>query len=306
MKNAIVTGANGFIGSAVCKELLKRNVHVYAIVRRKSALQLPVCSQLHVVEADLSSYDSLDTMIPHDIDVFYHFAWDGTYGKSLSDYRQQIKNIEYACKAIIVAEKLKCKKFIMAGTINELELFQFFHAENSMPRPACIYGISKLSCDLLCKTLAAEMNMFYNTAIIGSCFGPGDKSERIHNVFIKNMLLNTTPKLVEAENLHDWVFIDEVASMFYAIGEKSVNMKNYYIGHNSLRKLKDILIEVRNILNPKKELIFGDIKDSFYIDYTLVDINALYQDTDYVDASDFTLNIMQTANWVKHFFLGCE
>ena len=33
MKRAVVTGANGFVGSALCRELVKNNVKVTAIVR---------------------------------------------------------------------------------------------------------------------------------------------------------------------------------------------------------------------------------------------------------------------------------
>lgn len=34
MKKAIVTGANGFVGTAVCKELSTQRVEVIAVIRR--------------------------------------------------------------------------------------------------------------------------------------------------------------------------------------------------------------------------------------------------------------------------------
>ena len=36
MKNAVVTGASGFVGSWLVRELLSRDVEVYAIIRRNS------------------------------------------------------------------------------------------------------------------------------------------------------------------------------------------------------------------------------------------------------------------------------
>ena len=192
----------------------------------------------------------------------------------------------------------------MAGTINELELIQFFHAEKDVPRKACIYGISKLSCDLMCKTLANEYGILYNTAIIGSCFGPGDHSKRIHNVFISNMINGTKPKLISGDTLHDWIFIDDVAEMFMHIGCKSVNMKNYYLGHNYLRRLDDILYEVRDIINPDVDLVFGEIESSFLIDYSLVDLNSVYEDTSYECKTDFKEAIIKTADWIKEIGLN--
>ncbi|MCM1161408.1 MAG: NAD(P)-dependent oxidoreductase [Roseburia sp.] len=306
MKDAVITGANGFIGSAILKMLVKNNIKVYAVVRNRESLkEFWGNSLVDIIESDFAHYEKeLPERIPKDVDVFYHIAWEGAYGPILGDYTQQIKNIQYTCDAITMAHKLQCKKFIMAGTINELELLQFFHAEKDVPRKACIYGISKLSCDLMCKTLANEYGILYNTAIIGSCFGPGDRSKRIHNVFISNMLNGTRPKLISKDTLHDWIYIDDVAEMFMHIGDKSVNMKNYYLGHNYLRKLEDILYEVRDILNPKVELVFGEIESSFLIDYSLVDLNSVYEDTDYVCKTDFKEAVLKTADWIKEIGLN--
>lgn len=306
MKNAIITGANGFIGSAILRTLVKNEIKVYAVVRNAESLkEYKENPFVEIVESDFAHYDEdLPVQIPKGVDVFYHIAWEGAYGPILGDYTQQIKNIQYTCDAITLAHKLECKKFIMAGTINELELLQFFHAEKDVPRKACIYGISKLSCDLMCKTLANEYGILYNTAIIGSCFGPGDHSKRIHNVFISNMLNGTRPKLISKDTMHDWIFIDDVAEMFMYIGDKSVNMKNYYLGHNYLRKLEDILNEVRDILNPNVDLVFGEIESSFLIDYSLVDLNSVYEDTEYECKTDFKEAILKTAEWIKEIGLN--
>lgn len=299
MKAAIVTGANGFIGKVLCEILIEQKVHTYAIVRKKEAMDDIQCSYLTVIELDMEHYQRLPQIIKEEIDVFYHLAWEGASGAILADYSQQIKNIQYTCDTIEIASKMNCRKFIMAGTINELELMQLFEAEENPPRPACIYGISKLACDMMCKTIAAKNEMNFNVAIIGSCFGPGDTSKRIHNVFISHMLKGIRPKLVEANNMHDWIYVDDVAKMFFAIGEKSVNMKNYYLGHNQLRVFREILEEVRDILNPQMELVFGEIKTPFFIDYDLVNLNSVYEDTGYQCESDFKDNILKTAQWVK-------
>lgn len=299
MKAAIVTGASGFIGANMCKSLLEKGVKVYGIVRNKGTVSHINHPLYQAVEADFSTYNSLPELIKDEIDVFYHIAWGGTYGSSLGDYEQQINNIKYTCDALTAAHKIGCKKFIIAGTINEFEALQLLNAEENRPRLACIYGVAKLSCDFMCKVIATNLGIDFNTAIIGSCFGPGDTSRRIHNVFISNMLKGSRPKLVEADVLYDWVYVGDVADMLYTIGVKGVNMKNYYLGHNKLKKLKDILIEVRDILNPGLELVFGELKDTTKVDYSLVDINAIYEDTGYVCNSDFKECILKTAEWVK-------
>ena len=300
MKSAIVTGANGFIGGAVCRELLEQGIAVTAIVRNKGSLaRFFEYDNLQIVEAKLTEYLDIEDKLPHGADVFYHFAWEGAYGPILGDYKQQIKDIEYTCDAITLASKIDCKKFIMAGTINELELLQFFYAEKNVPRKACIYGISKLACDFMCKTLAVDLGILFNVAIIGSCFGPGDNSRRIHNSVILKLLAGQAPTLVSGETMHDWIYIDDVAKMFVCVGRKSVNMKNYYLGHRTLRRLQDIVEDVRDEINPDVNLKFGEIQSSFAIDYSLVDLNAVYEDCDFEIHDNFKENIRKTAEWLK-------
>ncbi len=301
MKSAIITGANGFIGKALCRRLLMNGIKTCAIVRDPRTMEeFSDDANLLVVQGDITDVSSIRKHIEQgSYEVFYHFAWVGTSGKVLTEDSVQISNIVYTCNTLRLAEELKCKKYIFAGTINELELLPLYKAEMCIPRPASIYGISKLTCDFMCKTLAANMNINYNTAIIGSCFGPGDMSWRIHNNFIKGMLEEIQPKLVTGEVWHDWVFIDDVAGMLLAIGHRSINLKNYYIGHRELRMLKDILCEVRDILCAGLELKFGEITDNFKIDYSLVDLNAVYEDTGYECKTDFQTAILKTAEWVR-------
>lgn len=76
MRKAIVTGANGFIGSALCHELAKQNVQIIA-VDRKNANWAPL-ADLDVVktECDLCDISKLPGLVPQrDIDCA--FIWHG-------------------------------------------------------------------------------------------------------------------------------------------------------------------------------------------------------------------------------------
>ena len=167
------------------------------------------------------------------------------------------------------------------------------------PHKACIYGITKLASDFMGKTLATDLGIEFNVAIIGSCFGPGDNSERIHNTVIYKLLKGERPILINGDTLHDSIYIDDAVRMFLALGMYSVNMRNYYLGHRNLRRLEEIVTDVRDELNPGVSLRFGEIQSSFKIDYSLVDLDALFRDTGCVAESDFKDSIRVTADWIK-------
>ena len=61
MKTAIVTGANGFVGSALCRELSKADIEIFAVIKDKqedvSAIaRLP---GLHIIYCDMDCLDQL-------------------------------------------------------------------------------------------------------------------------------------------------------------------------------------------------------------------------------------------------------
>lgn len=79
MKKAIVTGATGFIGKFLVRELVKQNVEVIAVVRRGTKnLNTINALPVKIVECNIADYHMLPDMIAdRDIDVVFHIAWQG-------------------------------------------------------------------------------------------------------------------------------------------------------------------------------------------------------------------------------------
>lgn len=300
MNTAVVTGANGFIGKALCKALLKRQVKVYAIIREGEIWSDQISPYLQVVNLDMENYDKLPEFIKEEIEVFFHFAWNGTFGPALTDYNLQLSNVKLACDAICAANKIKTHKFIFAGTVNELEIKGFLNQDTFEPRLAAIYGTTKLTSEMLLKILAYSFGMEINIGIIGSTYGEGDRSRMVQNIIIKHLLEGKSPKLISGDSMYDWVYIEDIVLGFIHIAQKGISQKSYYIGHQELRKFKDIVTEVRDIINPNVDLQFGELQDKMTIDFSTIDINALANDTGYKPQANFKESILKTAEWVKN------
>ena len=139
MKRAIVTGALGFIGSELVTLLLSEGTEVYAVVRPSAQLKrtLPVSDSLHIIPCDMSRYSALPEMIPaRDIDVFYHFAWEGSAGPLRSDEHVQLQNTQYTVDAVRAASLLGCRRFCGAGSIMEYEANLYLPLRTSAPSGA--------------------------------------------------------------------------------------------------------------------------------------------------------------------------
>lgn len=298
MKKVIITGATGFIGKAFTKYLLDNGVYVYAIVRNVQKLDV-VHKNLKIVEASADKYSCLTKLINDEIDVFYHFAWAGAYGDETSDYNLQIDNIKYSMDALSEAVKLKCRKFVFIGTIAEVEVVDHIAANVCSPRAVCVYATAKLAAEMMAKTICAKNNIMFNGTLLANVFGPGDYSERSTNFILKKFLRNEAPKLVEGLAPNDWLYIKDAVRLIEAVGEKGHNMKTYYIGHNEVRPLRDIISQAKNAVNPDIELKFGELKDSFITNYSLTNVGELFVDTGIKAEYDFETSIKEHCDWLK-------
>ena len=298
MTKVVVTGATGFIGKAFACYLLENNYQVFAVSRQTSRLNDVQHENLTCINADFDCYDKLWERIPS-ADKFYHFAWDGAYGEKTRDYQIQLKNIQATCNALMQAVKMSCKKFILAGTVAELEILEHIDRNASYPRETCVYATAKLTAEMMCKTLAAHNNISFNAGLFANTFGPGDYSRRSTNTILRKFLNGEAPSLVKGEGLNDWLYIKDAVRLIEAMGENGRNMKTYYIGHTELWPLRKTIEKARDIVAPDLHLDFGTIPHDFLTDYSYISTDELYMDTGRKASYSFTKAIRETAEWVK-------
>ena len=300
MTHAIVTGASGFIGCALTKALLDRSVEVWAVVRDGHKLDDIKSENLHIVEADFGEYPHLAEQIaPRGFDVCFHLAWNGTWGAPFRDYALQLRNAKAACDMVEQAAKLGCRRFILTSTIVQLEAQRYMLSDEGTPRVSCIYGTAKNTAALLCRIQAGQLGIGWNTAVLSSVYGVGDRSGMIENVLIKSFLAGERPKLTMGENSYDCTYVDDIVAGLIAIAERGALNRTYYVGHRQMRTFREIVCGMRDVLAPEMELRFGEYPDGAPIDYSLIDVDALYNDTGYEPAISLAEGVRRTAQWLE-------
>lgn len=302
MQKVIVTGCGGYIGGAVSKRLLDDGVKVYGIdINADLMRRFSQYDNFISIEADFSQYCKLSNLIEDKIDVFYHFAWEGGFlREKLKDYDLQMKNARASCDSIKSAVSLHCKKFVYAGTVNEIEIHQFMNNfAEFCSRPTCIYASAKVAAELMGRTIAQENNLSYTSGLIPMIYGEGNRSKQMFNVVLSSLIKGEAPDLIQGDNLYDLVYIDDVAGAFKAIGEFGIDGRRYYIGHRKLKTFRQWIENIRDLISPNTKLNFGRYDDPLNLDYSLVDLDLLYHDTGYECTSCFRESILKTAEWVK-------
>ena len=253
MKKAIVTGATGFIGRFLVRELFQNDVEIFAVDRRGTIWNSLDDLPIHKIECDLSNVSELSSMITdNDVDCIFHTAWQGVSGTNrsdASDWKIQLQNVEATLNLIEASNAMNIKSFISLGSIHEFEIMQEMSKEKNMCDPVNMYKSAKVMAHWMGKVKAGEHGIrFFNPLIIGA-YGGQDKPSSLINTVIRKILNDESPDLSDGTQLYDFVHVSDISHALYLIAEKGIDGKDYIIGSGNAKLLKDFLSEARDIVN---------------------------------------------------------
>lgn len=260
MKKVIISGANGFVGGALVRELATKGVNIIALDMEGHFDNLPQNDLVTFVPFSLDqAFKLMDNPCVVGADTFYHFAWAGSSGTARADTTLQLHNVQWTIDCLRLAKELGCKRFINAGSIMEKETISAVFEPGSKPGMGYIYGGGKLAAHAMCKAVAADIGIDLVWAMITNAYGVGEKSSRMVNTTIQKCIRRESPCFTSGTQNYDFVYIDDVARAFRLIGEKGKPFCEYLIGSSHAKPLKDFLLEMKAAIAPDIDFLFGDI-----------------------------------------------
>lgn len=299
MKKALVTGANGFIGSFLTSELLKNGVEVIAAGHSGHNENIP--EQVRFVSFDIENFQEIKNLIPdRDIDVIFHLAWGGVSGHKRADYSLQLDNVKYTCDAVKTASEMAIKRFVGAGSIAQYNCSAFFDDSDIMLDPISCYATAKNAAQYMGKAIANSTGVEFVWCFISNIYGVGDYSTNFVNLNSKKMLIGEHVSFTPGEQNYDFVYITDTVNGIRLCGEKGFPNHSYYIGSGKPRKLKEFIKLIRDEIDPHIPLYLGEIPfNGKSIPIEWFDCVKLMNDTGYTPKITFEEGIKKTIMWLR-------
>lgn len=284
----IVTGATGAVGSAVVRQALAKGIRVTCIVHQGSKRlgKLPQDNNLKIVECNLSDYKDLHLEGQHD--AFIHLSWEKTFGASRDDAEVQTRNIQYTLDAVQFAHRSGCTVFVGAGSQAEYGVQSVDLTPDLPVKPESGYGIAKYAAGKLSAMLCKSLGIRQCWVRILSVYGPNDGENSLISYLIREFKAGNEPQLTKCEQMWDYLYADDAADAILAVAEKGKDGKAYPLGSGKGNKLSEYVEEIRRIINPEVEVLYG-VKEYYpHQPMRLVaNIKALKEDTGWYPKTSF-------------------
>lgn len=169
----LVTGANGFIGAHLCRELSNRSIGFRATARNSNENHY-----IDFVNCDLETSESLINLLS-DCDVVVHLAGRAHQTNDDSQEKYQIANEFVTHRLANAAAQNGVRRFVFLSSIkvngesNDTGL-RFRHTDS--PSPLDNYGRSKLAAELSLQEVCQESNMDFVIIRPTLVYGKGVKA----------------------------------------------------------------------------------------------------------------------------------
>lgn len=304
MHKALVTGATGFIGKFLVRELTNQGIETIAVVRKgtKNLNTISNCGA-RIIECDIADYSRITDLVEDkDIDALFHIAWQGVSDLDARNQDIQIQNLKSTLDLIDVAKELHISTFVGCGSMHEQEALIEIEEDKPISHLGYMYKASKTAAHWMGKAKCGNYGIRFFWPLINT-YGEEERSARLVNTVIRKIFAGESPDLSAGTQFYDFVHVVDVAKALILIAEKGIDGTNYTIGSGDAKPLKEFLEVVGKVANEMTgsdiPLGFGKITSNVVcLPKEIFDISKLTDDTGFKITIPFDEGIKRTAKWI--------
>lgn len=266
MKQALVTGGAGFIGSHMVEKLLKEGYEVTIFDNLSTGLKENIPNKVTFIEGDTSIKSDVDKAFEKDFDVVFHIAGCASAINSFTDPFNDIYanfigtvNIVQKCIEKKVPRLLYASSMTIYGIVKELPVNETHPAV-----PISYYGISKYAAERyvhatgMRKDLPAPLQVtsFRMFNVYGPKQSLTNPYQGVMAIFIGNVLRNEPITIFgDGQQSRDFVYIDDVVDAWVAsIDNKKAYGEVFNVGLGEDTSVNTLIKTIIQVLGKDPEI----------------------------------------------------
>ena len=278
VKNILITGGAGYIGSHITEILLKKNKKVFLIDNLSTGHRKLINLKAKFFKLDINNKQRVRKIIEkYKIDSIIHLAANLIIGEGQRKPKKYYKNNVLGTKKLLDACKdTTVKNFIFSSTAAIYKEGQYKVSESSIKKPKSVYGKTKLKAEKIIQSFAKKNNINYGILRYFNIAGSSPsgkiglinkKSDHLFKNFSieimkqrpKLKIYGTDYKTKDGSCIRDFIHVSDIAEIHYLILEKiaKLNMsKILNCGYNKGTSVIEVAKEFKKQSSKKVDIIY--------------------------------------------------
>ena len=259
----LVTGARGFLGSAIVRAALNAGHSVAALVRPGSTVGRlrDVANNVTLIHCDFASLSlpaTHDALLAFAPTVVVHAAWEGVAGAARNAEWQTARNVPAAVELLMLAADVGATHFVGLGSQAEYGPCSGRISEDQPLSPTTLYGAAKVSACATTQKAAKLRNLKHSWLRVFSTYGAGSEPNWVLPMAANMMARGVAPDMTPCEQRWEFLHVSDAARAVVAVGERGATGP-FNLGSGDARLLRDVVLALRDRIDPTVMPKFGAI-----------------------------------------------
>ncbi len=258
----LITGAAGFLGSALANHLVREGHSVRGIDDCSTGDPAVLLPDVQFTRGDVNDRPMLWTIL-QDVDCVYHLAARVLVPESVLYPREyNLVNVGGTVTLMEAMRDVGVRRvvFISSGAVYGSQKIQPVR-ETAMPNPRSPYAVSKLAAEYYVRTIGGLWGIETVSLRVFNAYGPGQHIPPVHAPVIPSFLKQSIQDgtiVIHGDGMQtrDYVYVDDVVSaMLAASTAEGINQMVINVGSGMETSVYDLVQLVTSVTGGKPEVI---------------------------------------------------
>lgn len=271
MRNFLITGGAGFIGSHLCERLLREGIHVICFdnfdsfydpnikIRNVDGIRKKSPDLFEIITGDIRNRKHLQEAFEKNrIDLVVHLAARAGVRPSIAEpLLYQDVNIRGTIVLLEVCKEFELKDFIFTSSSSVYGENQRvpFSEEDLDIQPISPYGATKRAGELLCYSYHHLYGMNIACLRIFTAYGPRQRPEMAIHKFTRLVAKgDKIPMYGNGSSRRDYTYIDDLIEGMLGVINRHKGFEIYNLGESQTTSLKELIELVEEALGKKANI----------------------------------------------------
>ena len=221
-KKVLVTGASGFVGSYLTRQLVRQGADVYAWTASTQRLWRlsDVAEQVCLSQVDIRNFQQVQEACRKiQPEFIYHLAAYGVNYDEQDVVQAVAVNVQGTTHLLEALSEMGCRKIVGTGTWAEYGAKDHPIRENEPLEPIGLYGCTKAAATTIALGIASFRRLPLIILRPFSIYGPGEGNYKFIPTVIRSCLKKQSPRLTSCRQVRDYLFIEDLIDAYLKAAE---------------------------------------------------------------------------------------